>query len=301
MEKPDLTTLRTRTRALWERYGSANPLDGLFVTSTDIPTGPFHGMYQPSLIVVLQGAKVSRLGPRSYRYDAGQCLIASLDVPILAEIITASAEEPYIAFALNLDPGLIAELVLEQVQTGSPPASIPAALSVHPLPAELVDPLARLLDLADQPRDISVLAPLIRREITWRLLHSPQGAILRQIGLADSRLARIGRSIGWVRENFTETLSVAHLAALAGMSSATFHRHFKAATAMTPVQFQKKLRLQEARRLLLSEGYDVGQVGFMTGYESPSQFSREYRRMFGAPPGRDSADIRNTIARETHA
>ncbi len=124
--------------------------------------------------------------------------------------------------------------------------------------------------------------------------------MLRQIGLADSRIARISRSIAWVRENFAETISVPHLAELAGMSAATFHRHFKAATAMTPVQFQKSLRLQEARRLMLSEGADVAQVGFATGYESPSQFSREYRRMFGAPPGRDGVEMRRTVAAVSH-
>jgi len=125
--------------------------------------------------------------------------------------------------------------------------------------------------------------------------------MMRQSGLPDSRTARISRSIAWVRENFADTISVPHLAELAGMSPATFHRHFKAATAMTPVQFQKSLRLQEARRLLLSEGSDVAQVGFAIGYESPSQFSREYRRMFGAPPGRDGAEIRRTVASESHA
>ena len=174
-------------------------------------------------------------------------------------------------------------------------------MSVHPLANGLIDPLERLLALADRPRDIPVLAPLIRREIYWHLLNGPQGAMMRQIGLADSRTARIGRSIAWVRDNYTETISVPHLAGLAGMSPATFHRHFKAATDMTPVQFQKSLRLQEARRLLLAECTDVAQVGFAIGYESPSQFSREYRRMFGAPPGRDGAAIRRTVAPDNHA
>ena len=143
-----------------------------------------------------------------------------------------------------------------------------------------------------------MLAPMVLREITWQLLQGAQAGALCQIGLADSRVARIGKSIAWVRENFTHALSVPHLATLAGMSPATFHRHFKAATAMTPVQFQKSLRLQEARRLLLADGMDVAQVGFAIGYESPSQFSREYSRMFGMPPGRDGAQLRNAVSIE---
>ncbi|WP_068118909.1 AraC family transcriptional regulator [Tropicimonas marinistellae] len=301
MDESNLDTLKTRALSLWRAHGRETPLPGVFLAAADAPFGPIHGVYEPSLCAVLQGAKISRVGDRSYCYDAGKCLITSLDVPVRAEIIEASSARPYIALVVNVDPADVAGLLLDHAQTEVDNATSSTALGVHPLPADLVDPLERLLALADRPGDIPVLAPMIRREIVWRLLNSPQGAILRQTGLADSRLARIGRSIAWVREHFTDTLSVPHLAALAGMSPATFHRHFKAATAMTPVQFQKSLRLQEARRLLLSEGSDVAQIGFAIGYESPSQFSREYRRMFGAPPGRDGAEIRRMVASETHA
>lgn len=301
MEKTSLDKLKASALAIWHDHGHETPLPGLSVTVAEAPTGPFHGVYRPSLIVVLQGAKISRLGDRIFRYDQGKCLIASLDVPIRAEIVTASRNTPYIAFALNIDPAVIAELLLELVRDTARPASAPVALGVHQLPGVVIDPLERLLALASRPRDIPVLAPMIRREIVWQLLNSPQGTMLRQIGLADSRMARIGRSVAWVRDNFTSTISVPHLAALAGMSPATFHRHFKAATAMTPIQFQKQLRLQEARRLLLRDGADVAQVGFSIGYESPSQFSREYRRMFGAPPGRDGIEIRRSVASETYA
>ncbi|RYH09415.1 AraC family transcriptional regulator [Tropicimonas sp. IMCC6043] len=299
MEIPDLDILRSRALALWEAHGRETPLPGLFLAVSDISTGPIHSVYQPSFCAVLQGAKVSQLGERSYRYDSGKCLITSLDVPIRAEIVEASAEAPYIAVVLNIDPGVVAELMLEQARDALPAGPDPAALSVHPLPPDIVGPLERLMALAARPRDIPVLTPMIRREIVWQLLNGPQGAMLRQIGLADSRTARIGRAIAWVRENFTDTVSVPHLAALAGMSPATFHRHFKAVTAMTPVQFQKRLRLQEARRRLIVEGSDVAQIGFAIGYESPSQFSREYRRMFGAPPGRDSAEIRRNVVAAT--
>lgn len=300
MEQPKLDTLKSRALALWNVHGRETPVPGLFIAVSDAPLGPFHAVYQPSFCTVLQGAKVSQLGQRTFRYDAGKCLITSLDVPIRAEIVEASHAAPYVAVVINIDPAIVAELLLEQARGDAPSPPVPAALSVQPLSADLVDPMERLLAVASRPRDIPVLAPMIRREIVWHLLNGPQGVTLRQIGLADSRTARIGRAIAWVRENFAETISVPNLAALAGMSPATFHRHFKAATAMTPVQFQKSLRLQEARRRLLAEGNDVAQVGFAIGYESPSQFSREYRRMFGAPPGRDGVEIRRSVVAATN-
>ncbi|MEZ5810958.1 MAG: AraC family transcriptional regulator [Rhizobiaceae bacterium] len=301
MEATRLDTLKSRALALWHRHGRQTPLGGLSLAVTEAPLGPIHGVYRPSMCIVLQGAKLSQLAGQSYRYAAGKCLITSLEVPVRAEIIEASAQAPYVAIVVTIEPTVVAELLLELAQGDVPAAPVSNALSVHPLDGELIDPLERMLALAGRPRDIAVLGPMIRREITWRLLNGPQGAVMRQIGLTDSRTARISRSIAWVRENFTDTISVPHLAGLAGMSSATFHRHFKAATAMTPVQFQKSLRLQEARRLLLSEGSDVAQVGFAIGYESPSQFSREYRRMFGAPPGRDGAEIRRSVTSESYA
>ena len=300
MERTRLETLKAGALTLWRRHGRETPVPGLFVASAEAPSGPIHGVYRPSLCVVLQGMKISQLGGQSFRYEAGKCLITSLEVPIRAEIVEASAETPYVAFVLDIDPAMVSELLLELARGESTAAPVPVAMSVHPLADGLIDPLERLLALADRPRDIPVLAPMIRREIYWHLLNGPQGAMMRQIGLADSRTARISRSIAWVRDNYTETISVPHLAGLAGMSPATFHRHFKAATDMTPVQFQKSLRLQEARRLLLAEGSDVAQVGFTIGYESPSQFSREYRRMFGAPPGRDGAAIRRSVMPEGH-
>lgn len=301
MDVTHLDMLKSRALALWHRHGRQTPLGGLSLAVAEAPSGPLHGVYRPSICIVLQGAKLSQLAGQSHRYGAGKCLITSLEVPVRAEIVEASAQAPYVAIVVSINPAVVAELLLELAQGDAPAAPVPNALSVHPLDEELIDPLERMLALAARPHDIPVLGPMIRREVTWRLLNGPQGAVMRQIGLADSRTARISRSIAWVRENFTDTISVPYLAALAGMSSATFHRHFKAATAMTPVQFQKSLRLQEARRLLLSEGSDVAQVGFAIGYESPSQFSREYRRMFGAPPGRDGAEIRRSITTESHA
>lgn len=301
--------LRAQALRLWRTHGRETPVEGLRLAAATEPSGPVHAVYRPSLCVVLQGAKTSMLGERSFRYDAGKCLIASVEVPVRAEITRASAAEPYLAFSLGLDPGLVAELLLEPggagtgegAETGVGAAARAAegarigagtALGVHDLPPDLVDPLGRLLGLCGRPRDIAVLGPLIRREIVWLLLNGPMGPDLRAIGLSESRMGRLARAIAHIRESFAEPLRVAHLAALAGMSPAAFHRHFKAATAMTPGQYQKRLRLQEARRLLLAGGGDVAHVGFAIGYESPSQFSRDYRRLFGAPPGRDGQAIR---------
>lgn len=307
MKNDAFERLKTATLRQWQAHGREHPVDGLLLTCARAPEGPLHAVYRPSLCVVLQGGKTSMLGERAFRYEAGQCLIASLDVPVRAHITRASASEPYLAFSLAVDPAEVAELLLEHGEEAAPgedategaaigsAASGHIALGIHTLTADLVDPLHRLLALPDRPRDIAVLAPLIRREITWLLLNGPMGAALREIGLADSRMARIGRAVARIRESFAEPLSVPALAALAGMSPATFHRHFKAATAMTPVQYQKQLRLQEARRLLLAQGAGVAQVGFAIGYESASQFSRDYRRLFGAPPGRDGAGLRRTM------
>ncbi|TKD21688.1 AraC family transcriptional regulator [Rhodobacter capsulatus] len=297
MDTDRLAPLRDAITRLWQAHGRETPLEGLYLTSVSAPTGPIHAVYRPSLCVVVQGAKISMLGDRAFCYDAGKCLIASMEVPIRAEITEASPERPYLALSLGLDPATIAELLLETGETAAPPTS--PALAVHDLGAELLEPLCRLLGLCARPHDLAILSPLIRREITWRLLNGPMAPGLRQIGLAGSPAARLGRSIAQIRARFAEPLTIAALAEVAGMSPATFHRHFKAVTAMTPVQYQKQLRLQEARRLLLSDGADVARVGYAIGYESPSQFSRDYRRMFGAPPGRDAVAIRKGLVPQT--
>lgn len=293
MDINDLSPLKDLIARQWQAHGRETPVDGLLLTSVTAPTGPIHAVYRPSLCVVVQGAKTSMLGDRAYRYDEGKCLIASMEVPIRAEITRATPDRPYLAFNLALDPATISDLLLEM--EGADEASAKAALAVHALVPELVDPLCRLLALCARPRDIAILAPMVRREITWLLLNGPMGPALRQIGLAGSHMARIGRAIACIREGFADQLNVRQLAEVAGMSPATFHRHFKAVTAMSPLQYQKQLRLQEARRLLLSDGADVARIGYATGYESPSQFSREYRRLFGLPPGRDGQEIRRSF------
>jgi AraC-like DNA-binding protein len=278
------------------RFGRETPLDGLLLNRAETPSGLIRSVYRPSFCVVVQGAKVSVLGDQSFCYRAGQGLLASIDVPVTARISEASPNRPYLAFSLAIDPAMVAELLAEQSEALANGAPL-SALTTTELDSDLCDPLMRLFALLDAPRDLAVLAPLIRREIVWRLLRGGLGATLRQIGLAESHAARIGRATAFIRNRFAEPLRVADLAALAHMSVPSFHRRFKAVTTLTPLQFQKQIRLQEARRLLLVEG-DVASVGYATGYQSPSQFTRDYRRLFGVSPGRDGAAMRARLTPE---
>jgi transcriptional regulator GlxA family with amidase domain len=214
--------------------------------------------------------------------------------------VKASAEEPFLAFVLKLRPEMIAALLLETAPAGSlRPGGIdatPAGIAVSEASPALLDAICRLLALLDAPSDAAALASGVEREILWRLVTGPQGATVRQIGLADSRLALLGRAIRWIRSHYDQTLRVEELAELASMSASSFHRHFRAVTSMTPIQFQKQMRLHEARTRLLAEPGDVAGVGLAVGYDSPSQFSREYRRMFGVPPSRDVVVLREAAS-----
>lgn len=291
----DLKTLADLLDRHARRYGRETPVDGLNLTRAETPM-EIRSVYRPSFCAVLQGGKVSMLGERAFRYGAGQGLLASVDVPVTARIVEASPERPYLAFGVEIDPAMVAEMLPALAEDA---VAEPAFTALHTdrLDAAIMDPLGRLLSLLDQPRDIPVMAPLIKREITWRLLNGSLGPMLRHMGLRDSQAARIGRATAWIRDHFREPLRVPDLAEMAGMSLASFHRHFKAVTTLSPVQFQKLVRLQEARRMLL-ENHEVSAVGYAIGYESASHFNRDYRRQFGAPPGRDVAAIRALVARE---
>ncbi|MGY5014483.1 AraC family transcriptional regulator [Streptomyces sp. 900105755] len=272
-------------------------IDGLMLTRAERPTGPRSGMADPVLALVAQGAKRLTLGGRIYDYEVGQYLVVSVDLPVSGQCTRASRETPFLGFGFRLGPARIAALLLEtgtdrhtggvRRRTGLP------ALAVGEAPADLVDAAVRMVRLLDRPADIPVLAPMIEREILWRLITGEQGALVRQIGLADSRLTQIGRAVRHIREHYTDALRVEDLARLSGMSASPFHRYFRAVTAMTPIQYQKHIRLQEARLRLMSSTDDVADVGYAVGYDSASQFSREYRRQFGRPPGADAARLRN--------
>jgi AraC-like DNA-binding protein len=267
-------------------------LDGMSVTVVTEPTEPAAAMAEPSLAVVGHGVKRTVLNGTPYDYRAGQYVVVSLDLPVTGQALEASMDEPFAVFSMTLKPVMIAPLLLETTSTARPPAF--SGLAVSDATPELLDPIVRLLRLLDHPDDLRVLGPGLEREILWRLVTGEQGALVRQIGLADSSLTHIARTIRWIREHYDDALRVADLADLAGMSESSFHRHFRSATSMTPIQFQKQIRLQAARALLISSPGEVAEIGYRVGYESPSQFSREYRRTFGTPPGRDAVRLRET-------
>jgi AraC-like DNA-binding protein len=260
---------------------TATALAGVSVLRAPTITEPLGDMLRPTLAVVAQGEKETALNGRAFTYGAGQFLVASVDLPVTGHV----TEAPFLAVVLELRPDKIAELLLDAQPVAT--AAAPAGVGVSDASPSLLDALARLLALLDSPEDVPALAAGIEREILWRLLTGPQGATVRQIGLADSHIAHLARAIRWIRDHYDETLRVEDLAALATMSVSSFHRHFRAVTSMTPIQFQKQMRLHEARTRLLADAGDVAGVGFAVGYDSPSQFSREYRRMFGVPPSRD--------------
>jgi AraC-like DNA-binding protein len=267
-------------------------IEGLTVTAADGPTALRSGIAEPSLALVVQGRKRTMSGDRVFDYAAGEFLITQLDLPVVGQVTTASAERPFLGIGLRLEPAQITAMVLE---SAGPPAGSPApapGIAVASAGGPLLDALAHLAGLLDAPHDAPVLAPLYRREVLWRLLTGPQGAVVRQIGLADGNLAPITRAVQWIRDHHDDSIRIERLAALAGMSESTFHRHFRAVTHMTPIQYQKAVRLQQARLALVSGGRDVAEVAHAVGYDSASQFSREYRRMFGAPPGQDAQRIR---------
>jgi AraC-like DNA-binding protein len=270
-------------------------VDGLRLSR--IETAPLdYALTEPLLVIMAQGGKRLLLGDRVFEYRAGQCLVVTAEMPVTGHFLDASPGTPALALGLVLRPAAIAPLLLQApVTPRSGLAPSPPAMATGPASAELLDAAARLLRLLDHPADAPVLAPLIEREILWRLLTGPHGSMVSQIGLAGSGLSHVNRAIGWIRDHYAEPMRVADLAGLAGMSPSAFHRHFRAVTAMSPLQFQKRIRLQEARTLLVAQPDDVAGAGHLVGYDSPTQFSREYRRLFGVPPGQDAAALRATI------
>ena len=248
------------------------------------------------LAVVAQGRKRLALGDRVYEYGAGQYLVASVDLPVTGHAVDVDPGRPTLGFGMTLEPAAIAELLL-RAGPGDLPRSTGTArpgIAVSEAPDELLDAISRLLRLLDRPRDRKALVPLVTREILWWLMTGGQGDVVRQLGLADSSLTHIGRAVRWIRENYTRPFRVEEVAQLSGMSVSAFHRNFQAVTAMSPIQFQKHIRLQAARLLLANSPHDITGVGNRVGYDSPAQFSREYRRQFGAPPSIDAARMRDT-------
>jgi AraC-like DNA-binding protein len=271
---------------------------GLSLFRREEPTGPITGMYQPSVCLVAQGAKRVMLGDDTYVYDAHHYLITSVHLPTVVQIMEASSAKPYLGLRLMLDQREISQLM---VDSNLPPPRVQQSsrgMATGEVTLPLITAIQRLIDLLAEQQDIPILAPIIQREIIYRLLVGDQGERLRQIASAGSQSHQIARAIDWLKGNFSQPLSIDNLAAQVRMSSSTFHHHFRSMTALSPLQFQKQLRLQEARRLMLAERMDAATAGFQVGYESPSQFSREYNRLFGAPPLRDITNLRHMAADE---
>jgi AraC-like DNA-binding protein len=260
------------------------------------PTEPAPVLQEPAVYVVVQGRKQVTLGGETYVYDRSRYLAVSVDLPVVGNVFEASPDAPYLCMTLTVDPRELAALIVEMGRQAPLDDHDGRALYLSPVRAPLLDGLLRLVRLLDAAEDIPVLAPLLLREVNYRLLQSEQFGRLAQMAIGDGRLRRVSGAIAWIREHFEEPLRVEELAGRVHMSPSALHQHFKAATAMSPIQYQKRLRLQEARRLLLSGAPSADAVAYQVGYASASQFSREYARLFGQPPRRDAERVRDAAA-----
>jgi AraC-like DNA-binding protein len=269
---------------------------GLLLTRRTAPTAPASATYEPSLAVVAQGRKRADLGGTTFIFDESRYLLTSLDLPVICNVIEASEEVPYLCFVLKLEMPVVRELLgREEIPAPEAPSNRPA-MATGETTAELLDACCRLVNLLNTPQDIPFLSGLIQREIIYRILRGPEGARLRAIATLGDQSHRAAKAIAWIRANYAKPLRVEDLAQIAGMGISTLHHHFRALTAMSPLQYQKQLRLQAARERMLVDGLDAASAAFEVGYESASQFNREYSRFFGQPPMRDIRTLRSPSA-----
>jgi len=294
----DLRTRLARKIALF--MGSAEhratDIPGLSLHRRTAPTAPCPATYEPSVIVIAQGRKRVDLGRNTYIYDASRFLLTSIDLPIASRVIEASEAAPCLAFALKIEMPVVRELLSrEEIQVAEAPSDNPA-MATGETTAELLDACCRLVDLLDTPQDIPFLSGLIEREIFYRILRGSEGARLRGIATLGDQSHRTARAIAWIKANYAKPLRVEDLAEIAGMGVSTLHHHFRALTSMSPLQYRKQVRLQAARGRMLTDGLDAASAAFEVGYESASQFNREYSRLFGQPPMRDIRALRSTSA-----
>lgn len=265
----------------------ATSIPSLFFMRQSTIAGPFYGIFKPSLCVIIQGVKDVWLAHERFRYSPTDYLVASVDLPVIGQVVEASSSTPYLAIKLEFTPRQILEVLNNLEDRVKPKENSRRAMFVSQIELPLLDAVLRLARLLDSPNDIPVLAPLFTKEILYRVLQGQHGTTLEQIAIEGSSTYRIKDVIEEIMNNYNQSFRIEDLAKIAKMSVPSLHRHFKEVTAMSPIQFQKQLRLQEARRLLLAESTDAADVAFRVGYESPSQFSREYSRMFGLPPIED--------------
>lgn len=287
---------------LGDREDLDAPELGLTLIKRTGPTAPTPYQYEPSLAMIVKGRKRVILGDSTYWYDESQFLLTAVNLPTITQVLEASPDDPYISIIWKLDLSaakrLIAEIDAEEPSPGSAPGS---AMAVGPATGPLYDALSRLIALLATPGDAPILGDLVQREMLYRVLTGSAGARLRQIVRIGTRSNRVARAVLWLRENYRSPLRVEDLARVSGMGVSTLHHHFRVMTSMSPLQFQKHLRLHEARRLLLAEEIDAGTAALQVGYESATQFNREYRRLFGAPPMRDVKSLRSVSAASERA
>jgi len=269
----------------------ATPIERVTLVRSSTVTMPLPNVYRPQLCLVAQGHKEVTLGDRVFRYAPGRYGVVTYDLPAIGHVVDATPAKPYLCVYLDFDPVMLGDLALRV----PPPPQAPSPTigkTVSDASADLLDAVLRLLRLLDNPAALPVLGPLAEQEILYHLLAGPDGARMRHVTASQGRVAQVGRAIGWIAKNFRQRINIELLAAEVGMSQSSLHEHFRAVTSMTPLQFQKQLRLQDARSLMLVENLDVATAAFRVGYESSSQFSREYRRHFGESPARDIARLR---------
>ena len=286
-----LNAVRRYVEAYADPAGLAQtPVPGLTTIRSTAPSGLVHAISRPLVCLVLQGCKEVAMGARTLAFGPGESLLITADVPTVSQITRASVAEPYLSLVLDLDPAVIADLA---VQMRAVPIAEGSAVHVEPTDAEVADAALRLMRLLDRPASVPVLHAQLVRELHYWLLAGRHGAAIRRIGWPEGHAQRVARAVAVLRAEFARPLPVEHLAATAGMSPSSFHNHFRAVTSLSPLQFQKQLRLIEARRLMMSEGVSASNAAFAVGYESVSHFTREYGRMFGLPPVKDTEAARN--------
>lgn len=288
----DRAELAERLARALPRDSVAEPQPGLFVSRFGRPHDLVHGFLDPCFCVIAQGAKALTFGGQVFRYGPAQYMVSTVGLPMTAEVVEASPERPYLGLRLAIDPSVVAQVLVESGAIQPRGDSGVSAVDVSPLDADLLDAALRLVRLLDAPNDYRALSPLIVREIIYRLLSGAQGSRMRHLATFGGQAHRMVRAVAKLRENFDNPLRIEAVARELGMSASGFHAHFKAVTAMSPLQFQKNVRLQEARRLMISENLDAGEAGYKVGYEDPAYFSRDYKKHFGEPPLRDVERMR---------
>ncbi|WP_201394610.1 AraC family transcriptional regulator [Ktedonobacter sp. SOSP1-85] len=272
--------------------GTAQPLRGLHLSRSSLSLKPVHSVLEPSVCVIAQGSKEVLLGESRYRYDPSQYLLATVELPRVSQVLEASKERPYLSLRLELTPTLVSSVMVEAGHASPRDHADVRAINVSPLDGNLLDAFVRLVRLLDSPTEAQVLMPLITREIIYRLLMGEQGSRLRHLALQGGYTPYITRAVKRLRQDFDQPLRIEQIAQELGMSVSSLHHHFKAVTAMSPLQFQKRLRLQEARRLMLSEDLDAASAAYRVGYNDASHFNREYKSLFGVPPMHDVQRLR---------